>query len=384
MKAFFNVISLADALALVSLFSPVSNETAQLHEATGRVLAENILGQSNLPAFPRSTMDGFAVKASSTFGASEANPAYLNVVGEVEMGAAATISIQPGQACRITTGGMLPQGADSVLMVEHTDELDEHTIEAYRSVAPGQHVLSIGEDVQAGQLLLSSGQPIRPQEAGLLAALGIESISVFKKPVIGIISTGDEIVPISQNPEAGQIRDVNTYTLAGYVRKIGGTPIPMGIVKDDFQELKTNCLKALASSDMILLSGGSSVGSRDYTIEVLRDLPDADILFHGVSIRPGKPTILAKVSNKPVWGLPGQVTSAMVVFQTLVEPFLCHIAGLTDRPAYRKNVIQARLNRNLASAQGRTDYVRIRLHEKDGQLWAEPILGKSGLISTMV
>ena len=384
MKEFFKVISLADAFNLTQLFSTVETETVTLHEATGRILAVDILGQSDLPAFPRSTMDGYAVKSSSTFGASDANPAYLNVVGEVQMGESATVTLQPGQACRITTGGMLPQGADGVLMVEYTEEIDEQTIEAYRSVAPGQHVLNIGEDVHTGQRLLSSGQLIRPQETGLLAAQGIERVSVFKKPVIGIISTGDEIVPVSRKPKAGQIRDVNTYTLGGYVSKFGGIPVSMGIVKDDFQALKAICMEALGSADMILLSGGSSVGTRDYTIEVLRDLPDVEILFHGVSIRPGKPTILAKASNKPVWGLPGQVTSAMVVFHILVQPFFDHIAGLTDRLRLRNHLIQARLNRNLASAQGRTDFVRVRLGFQDGQLWAEPLLGKSGLISTMV
>ena len=299
------------------------------------------------------------------------------------MGESPNFSISTGEAAKISTGGMLPDGSDSVVMIEHTEALDDTTIEIYKSVAPGQHVVEAGEDIKSGEVVLACGQELRPQETGLLAALGKEAAVVYKKPVIGIISTGDEIVPVDKVPGSGQIRDINTYTLSGQVREAGGTPVTFGIVSDDYDALYSTCSEALLKSDMVLISGGSSVGTRDYTIEVLSNLPDSSILAHGISISPGKPTILAKTENKAFLGLPGHVTSAMVVFKTVVLPFIRHIAGstsLNDRKLY----ISANLSRNVSSAQGRVDFIRVRLLERDGALWVEPILGKSGLINTMV
>jgi len=336
-----------------------------------------------LPDFVRATMDGYAVKASSTFGSTEGNPGYMSIKGEVEMGESPAFSITSGEVAKISTGGMLPDGADSVVMIEHTEAIDDATIEVYKSVAPGQHVLEKGEDVRKGDTILACGRKLRSQETGLLAALGKETISVYRQPVIAVISTGDEIVPVNEIPGHGQIRDINTYTLANQVRAAGGVPVPLGIVRDNFNDLFETCTTALTQSDMVLISGGSSVGTRDFTIEVLAALPDAGILVHGISISPGKPTILAKSRNQALWGLPGHVVSAMVVFEVVVRPFIEHIAGLAGQ---HKKVIKpsAILSRNLSSAQGRIDYVRVRLVEKEGVLWAEPILGKSGLIRTMV
>jgi molybdopterin molybdotransferase len=268
-------------------------------------------------------------------------------------------------------------------MVEHTGEIDESTIEVYRSVAPGQNVIEKGEDFSKGQIILSAGQKIRPQETGLLAAFGKTQVSVYEKPFIGIISTGDEIVAVDQTPGPGQLRDINTYTLSGLVAGAGGIPVSYGIVKDDFKALFETCSEALAQCNMILISGGSSVGSRDFTIEAISTLPEAEILVHGISISPGKPTILAKVGNKAFWGLPGHVVSAMVVFAIVVKPFIEHIGGL-DPQQSGKMKIPAKISRNVSSAQGRIDFIRVRLTEKDGIFLAEPILGKSGLINTMV
>jgi molybdopterin molybdotransferase len=328
-------------------------------------------------------MDGYAVNAVSTFGASEANPAYLTVPGAVAMGAAPDLAAGTGEAVKIATGGMLPKGADAVVMVEHTEEVDAATIEVYKSVAPGQHVILAGEDYPAGETVLAAGRKIRSQETGLLAAVGCEKVSVYRQPVVAIISTGDEIVPTGQVPGPGQIRDINSYTLAGLVAESGGCALPLGIVRDNFKDLQQACQSALAQSDMVILSGGSSVGTRDFTIEVIAALPDSDLLAHGISISPGKPTILATAGGKPVWGLPGHVVSAMVVFEKVVKPFINRICGLADWfPAAR--AIPARLSRNLPSAQGRVDYVRVRLNQQADGLFAEPILGKSGLINTMV
>lgn len=217
----------------------------------------------------------------------------------------------------------------------------------------------------------------------MLAALGSRTATVFKKAIIGIISTGDEIVPVNETPGPGQIRDINTYTLLGLVQQMGATALCYGIVHDDFKALLAKCSQALTECDMILVSGGSSVGARDFTIDVISAMQNSQILFHGISISPGKPTILARVQHKAFWGLPGQVVSAMVVFSRIVKPFIERVSGLSD-DAGRNLRLSARLSRNLASAQGRVDYVRVCLVQKAGVIWAEPILGKSGLINTMV
>jgi molybdopterin molybdotransferase len=383
MKEFFKVKTIDQALEYRDQFEPVRIENIPLSEAVGRVLATDIRSDIDLPDFARSIMDGFAVRGSSTFGASEGNPAYLNLKGTVAMGESSNLAVGPGEAVRISTGGMLPAGADSVVMVEHTEAIDDTTIEVYRSVAPGQNMIAVGEDIKKGETALAGGSRIRPQEAGMLAALGCQSVTVFKKPIIGIISTGDEIVPVQETPGPGRIRDINTYTLLGLVQQMGATALAYGIVHDDYQALLAKCTRALAECDMILVSGGSSVGARDFTIDVITAMPDSEILFHGISISPGKPTILARIQNKAFWGLPGHVVSAMVVFSQIVKPFIEHISGQDDA-APQKNRLTARLSRNLASAQGRVDYIRVRLAHKAGIIWAEPILGKSGLINTMV
>ena len=383
MKAFFKVTNLEHVLEYTTSFSVVGTEFVTLTEAHQRILAEDIFSDVDLPDFTRSTMDGFAVRAASTFGASETNPAYLTVKGSVAMGEIPAFSIAPGEAARIPTGGMLPEGADSVVMIEHTGEIDDSTIEVYRTVAPGQHVIEAGEDFSKGQTILSAGQKIRPQETGLLAAFGIDMVKVYKKPVVGIISTGDEVVQVDQIPGPGQIRDTNTYTLSSLIAEAGGIPVTYGIVRDDFDALFEKCSEALAQCNMVLISGGSSVGTRDFTIEAISTLPEAEVLVHGISISPGKPTILARIGNKAFWGLPGHVVSAMVVFTVVVKPFIEHIGGFSQQ--YREKIkLPALLSRNVSSAQGRIDFIRVRLTEKDGTLWAEPVLGKSGLINTMV
>ena len=383
MKEFFKVKTIDQALEYVRQFPPMPVEKVSLTDSVGRILAEDIQSDIDLPDFPRAIMDGFAVRGSSTFGASEGNPAYLNVVGSVSMGNKPDFPVGPGEAVRISTGGMLPPEADSVVMIEHTEAIEDSAIEVYRSIAPGQNMVVVGEDIKKGEVILRCGGKIRPQEAGMLAALGKQTVTVYKRPLIGIISTGDEVVAVHASPGPGQIRDVNTYTLFGLIQEIGATAIPFGIVRDDYEALLAKSAQALAQCDMVLVSGGSSVGARDFTIDVIGAMEDSEILFHGISISPGKPTILARVQNKAFWGLPGHVVSAMVVFSRIVKPFIDHVRGRTD--VHRKKLrLTAKLSRNLASAQGRVDYIRIRLKQKEGVLWAEPILGKSGLISTMV
>ncbi|MGD9226858.1 MAG: molybdopterin molybdotransferase MoeA [Desulfobacterales bacterium] len=383
MKEFFKVTDLKKVIEYRAEFPQVQTEEIPLVETVGRILAENIFADVDLPDFPRAIVDGYALQGASTFGASEGNPAFLTVTGSVAMGESPEITIGPGEAVRIATGGMLPQGANSVVMIEHTEAIDDATIEVYRSVAPGQNMIAIGEDIKNKSRMLMQGQTIRPQEAGLLAALGKQTVTVFQRPVIGIISTGDEIIPITEAPTLGQIRDINTYTLTGLIHEAGAQAVSFGIVRDDFETLFEKCKQALDQCDMILISGGSSVGARDFTVDVLSALPDAKILVHGISISPGKPTILAKVQNKAVWGMPGHVVSSMIVFSRVVKPFVEHFSGQTRKPE-KEHRISAILSRNLASTQGRVDFIRVRLRREEGRLWADPVLGKSGLISTMV
>ncbi|MBI5550238.1 MAG: molybdopterin molybdotransferase MoeA [Desulfobacterales bacterium] len=381
MKEFFKVTTIEAVLALRKSFGCAGTERVSIEQALGRILAADLLAPSDIPGFDRSTVDGYAVRAASTYGASEGAPAYLAVVGSVEMGCTPIQVVGPGQAARIATGGMLPPGTDSVVMVEHTGVIDAATIEVYRSLAPGQHAVGRDEDAAKGQKLLVAGTRLRPQEVGLLAACGVTEVNVFAQPRVGIVSTGDEVVPVEALPQPGQVRDVNAHTLAALVRQCGGQAARYGIVPDRYETLLSVCRQALAQNDMVLVSGGSSVGTRDLTVDVLAALEQSRILVHGVSISPGKPTILAQCGAKPFWGLPGHVTSAMVVFMVLVRPFLAHLAGWTNDAPVR---VPARLTRNVASAQGRVDFVRVRLTHQTGEIWAEPILGASGLIRTMV
>jgi len=382
MTGFFKVKSLDDVLGMTQLFSPVGTEKLHIRDAFSRVLAKDLISGEDLPGFRRACMDGYAVNAASTFGASESGPAWLTLKGAVAMGDIPDFELAPGEAARISTGGMLPAGADAVVMVEHTEAVDEQSIEIYKSVAPLQHVMDENEDFATGQTVIEKGRLMRPQEIGLAAGLGHTRIRAYQVPRVGIISTGDEVIPVEKIPEPGMVRDINSYSLSALVTQAGGEPVRYGIIKDDPKALTSMCKKALAHTDMVLLSGGSSVGTRDYTIEVLANLPDTNILVHGISISPGKPSILATSAHTPVWGLPGQVVSAMVVFQVVVTAFLHRLRGLSRPVAPVKT--SARLSRNLASSRGRRDFVRVVLEEDNQGLVARPILGKSGLIRTMV
>ncbi len=382
MNHFFKVRSLEEVMDRVKDFSFVESEIIPVFDSFSRVLAEDLVAKTDMPGFRRATMDGYAVAANSTFGASESNPAWLEISGTVSMGDIPCFTVEAGQAVKISTGGMLPKGADSVVMVEHTELIDEKSVEIYKSVAPLQNVIEASEDFAENEIVLSKGTYIRPQEEGLAAGLGFSKIRVYKRPRVGIISTGDEIVSIEEDPLPGKIRDINSYTLSGFIKEGHGEPVCYGIIKDDPATLKKALEKALNETDMVLISGGSSVGTRDFTIDVISCLPDTEILAHGMSISPGKPTILARVGEKPVWGLPGQVVSAMVVLKIVVIPFLNRLKGLDNRD--RTIRVPAILSRNVASAQGRREFIRVLLEHQEGRMIAKPVLGKSGLIRTMI
>ncbi len=383
MKEYFKVTDLTQVLEYTAHFPVTETEVVSLVDAAGRILAEDIVSDIDLPDFTRSTMDGFAVCASSTFGASTGTPALLLIKGSVAMGEEPDFTINAGEAARISTGGMLPKGADSVVMIEYTEDIDDTAVEVYKSVAPCQNVIEKGEDFKKDKTVLVTGVKIRPQEKGLMAAFGVMTVRVYKKPVVGIISTGDEVVPVTEFPPSGHIRDINTHSLSTLVSDAGGIPLTFGIIKDDFISLKSACEEAFQKSDMVLISGGSSVGTRDFTVDALSALTESTILVHGIPISPGKPTILASVDKKAFWGLPGHVVSAMIVFEVVVKPFLEKISGFKSEKKYNFRQ-EAVLTRNLHSAQGREEFIRVKLFDKEGQIFAEPVLGKSGMINTMI
>ncbi|MBA3009161.1 MAG: molybdopterin molybdotransferase MoeA [Proteobacteria bacterium] len=382
MNHFFNVKTLDQVFTLMAQFPVLGTETIDVGSAYSRILATDLIARRDMPGFRRATMDGYAVHAASTYGASEASPAWLEIAGTIGMGLVPDFTLESGHAAHISTGGMLPPGANAVVMVEHTEAVDQGSVEIYKSVAPLQNVIDAAEDFAKDQIVLGAGTFIRPQEAGLAAGLGFSELEVYQVPKVGIISTGDEIIPITQEPRIGKIRDINSYTLAGFVAQAHAIPVRYGIIKDDPRALKTACERALAECDMVLISGGSSVGTRDYTVDVLSSLADTQILVHGMSVSPGKPTILANSANKPIWGLPGQVVSAMVVMKIIVTPFLNRIQGY--KKAVNKVRIPAKLTRNVASAPGRRDFIRVILENEQGRMLARPVLGKSGLIRTMI
>lgn len=383
-KELFKAVTVKEAREIIfQYFSPPQEgETVPLLAALNRCLLHEVTAVDDVPGFDRATMDGFAVRAADTFGASEGLPAYLEVAGEVFMGQKPQGELKAGQAWRISTGGMLPAGADAVVMVEYTEELDEKTIGVLRPVAPGENVIRRGEDFAAGELLLPAGHRLRPQDLGILAAAGVTAVEVRRPLQVGIISTGDEVVPPEEKPAPGQVRNINSYTLWGAVRECGGEPTLYGIVRDDFRQLKERLAAALSENDLVLLSGGSSVGARDVAAAAIAALGDPGVLFHGVSLKPGKPTIGAVVNGKPVFGLPGHPASALVVFELLVAP-LIRFAGYPAEPFW-EFPLRARVSRNLRSAPGREDYVRVKLALRNGELHADPVLGKSGLVATLV
>ena len=384
MKPFFHVQTVAEVHGYARQIEPLASEEVELDQALGRSLARELTAPHDLPGFTRSTMDGYAVRGRDTFGATETEPGYLTLIGEVKMGQAPDFSLGPGQCARIGTGGMLPPGADAVVMVEHTRLLDDGTVEIARSVAPGTHVLGAADDAAQGQVLLPAGQCLRPQDLGLLAGLGVTRVAVIRRPRVGIISTGDEVVPVSAQPGPGQVRDVNTHTLAALVTQAGGEPRPLGLVDDNEKRLRAKVAESLETCDLTLLSGGSSVGVRDLTAEVFLSFPGARMLVHGVSVSPGKPFIWVEAGGRHLLGLPGQVASCMVAFHVLAEPLLERMLGREALPFTRFGRLPARLTRNLPSAQGREDYARVRVSANgDGTWQAEPLFGKSGLIRTL-
>jgi len=384
MESFFKLKTPDEVFAIIDRWGPVGEETISLEDAMDRVLSRGLTAPEDLPQFFRSTMDGYAVKAKSTFGANEGLPALLEVRGEVLMGEAAKVVVEAGQAIKIPTGGMLPEGADGVVMKEYCNLLDEETLEVSRTISPLENVIQPGDDFKQGATFLNQGHRLRPQDLGVMAGLGLFETPVFRKPRIAIISTGDEIVPVDKPSLPGQVRDINRYTLGALCRRVGAEPIYMGVCPDDFEALKGMSEKALIEADSLWISGGSSVGTKDLTLQVFETLPQFELLVHGISISPGKPTIIGKSGSQPVIGLPGHVASALVVAEVFMTRVISRLSGVAAHASHLHADVEAELSQNIESANGREDYIRVKLIEEGGNLIARPVFGKSGLISTLV
>ncbi|MEH7436167.1 gephyrin-like molybdotransferase Glp [Neobacillus drentensis] len=381
---FFKVKTVEETFALIEEYIPVTphKEVRVLEEALHYILAEPVVAKENVPSFDRSTVDGYAVKAKDTYGSSESMPGFLTITGEVKMGEVPHSVVAPGNAVYVPTGGMMPSGSDSVIMIEHCEDLDG-LLNTYKQIAPGENVIRAGEDIKEGETLLTTGTKLRPQELGALASLGITHVTVFRQLKVGYLSSGDEIVPYqTETLQEGQIRDINHLTISGLAREWNVDVVYGGIVRDDFEVFRQKAKELYDQVDCLILSGGSSVGAKDYTTEVIQSLGNPGVFVHGISIKPGKPTILAMADGKPVIGLPGHPASAMIIFRLFGERILRKLMG--EKVERKPERIFARITKNIPSSPGRSDYIRVRLVEKEGEWWAEPIIGKSGLITTLV
>jgi molybdopterin molybdotransferase len=366
-------------------------DTAQ---ALDRITTLPVLAPHSLPEFIRSTVDGYAVKARDTFGATDSQPGYLTLIGEIPMGSSSLHHMKNGQCCLIHTGGMLPEGADAVVMLENTQltvariaPIEGDEIEVFRAVAPGENAIQVGEDVMAGSVVIPAGRKLRPAEIGGLMALGITQLSVAEKPKVGLISSGDELCDPTTKTLPGQVRDINAYTLATLVQRAGGRPIQYGIVPDKMEELEKTARKALSECDIVVITAGSSASTRDMTAEVIDHLGTPGVLIHGINTRPGKPTILGVCSGKPVIGLPGNPVSALVNGTLFIVPLVEKALGANPRP---RATITAKLTVNVPSQAGREDWIPVKLVSTIDQdqplrtlFYADPIFGKSNLIFNM-
>jgi molybdopterin molybdotransferase len=374
-----------EARRLLLAVEPVGAEKISSVKARGRVLAEDLNSVVDLPHFHRAAMDGYAVKAKDTFGASQSLPAYLKLAGVVEMGKEATESLTAGATMRISTGGMMPPDADAVVMVEYTDETDGGLVEIHRGVSPWQNVIQIGDDIKKGELVFARGRRLRAHDLGALTGVGISWIPVYRQPRVALISTGDEIVDADTEPRPGQVRNINQHSLAGLIEECGGELKDWGVIRDDRAALQQAIGAALQWGDVVLLSGGSSMGAKDIALETILSFPDSEFIFHGISIAPGKPTIFARACGKPILGLPGYPVSALVIFDLFAAPLIRRLAGENAAALERcSKTVRAKLKTNVASQIGREDYVRVTLERQAEGVLATPLPSKSGAIFTLV
>jgi molybdopterin molybdotransferase len=383
-REFFTVKTVSEALSGFRPARRTAMESISLEAGLCRVPAKSLTAPHALPGFARATVDGFAVRAADTYGASEGLPSYLDLAGEARMGRPPETEVGPGTAVAIATGAPLPPGADAVLKVEHTQSATPELLEVLRPVTPGEGMVRADEDAAPGTDLTRPGRPLRAQDLGMLAAAGIVEMPVYARPRVGIVSTGDELVPAeARAPDpggalpVGQVRDSSAPALAALVREAGGEPHFAGIVGDDRDALATRLREVLPDCDVLVVSAGSSVGARDETAAAIASLGEPGIWCHGLSLKPGKPTLLADCGGVPVIGLPGNPRSALVVFRLIGMAIVRMVGGCTVPPP--EPTVRARLARDLPSAAGRLDVVQVRMSGED----AEPLFGSSSLLSIL-
>jgi molybdopterin molybdotransferase len=379
---FLNVLSVNEVKELIKKnFShmKIESEKVNIINSLDRVLNEDIVSEVNVPDFNRSTVDGYAIKSSDSHGCSDSMPSFLNLVGEVEMGDIAEENISSGNAIYVPTGGMIPEGADAVIMIEYVEKLDESTIAINKPVSIGENIVYKGDDIKEGKIVLKKGKKVTSQDIGVLAALGIKVVEVYKNIKFHIISTGDEIIDIDEELKFGKIRDINGYAIHGLISKLGGTVVNKVIVKDDYNLLREEVKNGIEDSDIILISGGSSVGVRDFTHDVINSFDGQGILVHGVALKPGKPTIVGECCNKPVFGLPGHPVSAIIVFKIFVEYLVSELLNIKNNN-YSINAI---IDSNLHSSPGKQTYQMVSIEERDEKYYAIPNFGKSSMITLL-
>jgi molybdenum cofactor synthesis domain-containing protein len=360
---------------------PLGAEEIALLEAHSRVLAEDVTSALDIPPFNRSTVDGYAVKAEDTFGAEENHPMKLKVCGVVNVGEPPRISVAKGEAAEIATGAPVPKGADAVVMIEDAERHND-IVSVYSSVTRGENVMNKGTDIKKAETVLKAGQVLGSREIGVLAALGTAKVKVHMVPHVAVLSTGAEVTEPGKNLPLGKIYDINAYSLSSAVLESGGKPVYLGVVPDDKKELQQVLERALACTDMVITSGGVSVGPRDIMPQTVGSLGKPGLIVCGIAVKPGKPTTIALIGRKPVFSLPGHPTSALLMFHLLGRPIIQFLSG---RPAKQPTTVKALAGTRMFSAKGRRTFVMVKL-ERDGsnRLTAKPVeTGASGAITTL-
>ena len=379
---FFNVVTVEEARDIIwDNFKDWELETEMVNilESADRTLAEDVVSGINVPEFNRSTVDGYGIIVEDSHGATETIPSILNIVGEIKMGEISNIRISSGEAIYIPTGGMVPEGVTGIIMIENTEKMGEDTILIYKPISKGGNMVYIGDDIKKGNIAVKKGRILNAEVIGTLAALGIPKVTLYKKPRFYIISTGDEIIDIDEDLTEGKIRDINSYAIHILVEKIGGQVVNKVIIKDEYELLRQEVEKAIGLSDIVLISGGSSVGAKDYTGKVINSFDGKGVLAHGLSIKPGKPTIIGECKGKLLMGLPGHPVSSIIVFKALIEDYI-------DKKLANKRIlpsIEATMESNFPSSPGKETYQMIKLKKLNGEYYASPTHGKSGMISLL-
>lgn len=379
---FFNVVTVDVANEIIMknfMDYKFEEETIDILSATDRVLAEDIISNIDVPEFNRSTVDGYSIIVEDSHGATESIPSMLSLVGEVNMGEMPKTDILTGEALYIPTGGMLPDSSTGVIMIENAELMDKDTLLLYKPISKGENIIFKGDDIKKGDVALKKGRSINPEAIGVLVSLGISKVKVYKKPKFYIISTGDEIIDLDEELTMGKVRDINSYTLYSLIEKLGCIVVGKTIVKDDYELLREEVERDLALADIILISGGSSVGARDYTHQVISSFGGKGVMVHGLAIRPGKPTIIGEANGKLIIGLPGHPVSSIVVFKAIVENYI-------KQKLENKTIIsqvKAITEYNFPSSPGKETYHMVRLREEGGKFYASPTFGKSGMITLL-